>query len=491
MRDCLSDEELELPLGEDDPDGTSRDHLARCGECRSRLETSRRDQELFEELRRIERAAPRGVPSIPGYRIEGELSRGGQGVVYRAVQEATSRAVALKVLAESGSARERRRFEREVELIARLRHPGIVTVHDSGVAGLRPWYAMELVEGARLHEHVARAQLTLAERLALFLRLCEAVAHAHRSGVIHRDLKPENVLVDAEGRVRVLDFGTALPVEDWTRRARVTSPGEFLGTRAYASPEQVGGRPAEVDTRSDVYSLGVLLYELVTGRLPHDVSRGLSEVVVNIATAAPADPARFVPRLDRDLRTVLLHALEKDPERRYPSVETLARDVAHALAHEPIEARPRSALYVLRKSLVRHRRGVLAAAAVVVLSGALLFAFAREHLRAERQRENSELVRAVIQDILSAAAPQRMGGDVKLLDVIELASTNIEAALANAPDAQAAVELTIGDTYRRLLMNDEAETHLRRARALLQAREHEPQEHGPDEPEPGQRDGRS
>ena len=419
------------------------------------------DERLFEELGAVVRR-PAGVLRVPGYRLEGELTRGGQGIVYRAVQESTQRIVALKVLLpRSFSVRERRRFEREVELGSRLSHPGIVTVFDSGVADGAPWYAMELVEGVTLEACIERDAPDLARRLELFLELCAAVAHAHRSGVIHRDLKPTNVLVDATGRVRVLDFGTALPID----ARRLTAPGEFLGTLAYASPEQVGGGSEGCDTRTDVYSLGVVLYELVTGRLPIPVEAGLSEVVRRIEHAAPADPGPIAP----DLAVILLRALEKERERRYPSVEALARDVKHFLAHEPIEARPRSTLYVLRKALRRHRRSV-ALAGLVLGAGALLAgAFLRERWHARRAGEQAELVRAVFEDVLAAAAPQRMGGDAPLRDVLALAAREIETVLEDAPDAQAAVQLTIGETYHRLMMHAEAEGHLRAALARFRA----------------------
>ena len=458
MPECPDDENLRAPA--------LRSHVAGCAACRARLDALQHDDGLFEELRVVARR-PAGPPAIPGYRIEGELSRGGQGVVFSAVQESTQRAVALKVLSARArlSARERRRFEREVELGSRLVHPGIVTVFDSGLAEGVPWCAMELVAGETLEAFVARTQPALPERLLLFLELCAAVAHAHRSGVIHRDLKPQNVLVDAAGRVRVLDFGTALPrLSDMIAR-RLTAPGEFLGTLAYASPEQVSGSSEACDTRTDVYSLGVVLYELTTGALPIDVNAALAEVVRRIEHEPPRAPGP----IDRDLAVILATALAKERERRYPSVEALARDVTHFLREEPLEARARSTGYVLRKALRRHRRSVLAGALVLVLATFLAGAFARERWNARRAGEQAQLVRAVFEDILAAAAPQRMGGDAPLRDVLALAAREIESTLEDSPDAQAAVQLTIGDTYRRLLMNAEAEGHLRAALARFRA----------------------
>jgi tetratricopeptide (TPR) repeat protein len=475
MRPCLLDEELEELAGRVPRGGENAAHVERCAACRARLRARRADQALFEELGGLAREARNGAGlAIPGYRVESELRRGGQGVVYRALELATGLPAALKVLAAPFpvSFRDRLRFEREIELVSRLSHPGIVAIRASGIADGRPWYAMELVQGLPLGEHVERHRPTLEERLALFLELADAVGHAHRAGVIHRDLKPENVLVDSERRVRVLDFGAALaPDERLAGDRRVTSEGEFLGTLAYAAPEQLSGNGRAGDTRTDVYALGVILYELVTGALPHDVSGGLSTAVASIAHAPPRDPRLLRPRLDPDLAIVLLTCLEKDPERRYSSVEALARDVAHVLRSEPIEARAPSLARRLRIALVRHRRGLLAAGAGLALAGTLGGAFLREHLRAEGAREDARLVRAVIQDLLGAASPQRMGGDVRLVDVIELTARQIETSLEDAPDAQAELLLTIGDTYRRLLSYPEAEAQLAKALARFRERE--------------------
>ena len=433
------------------------------------------DEELFRELRRVVRDQvapstrdedpPDATPTIPGYRLEEEIHRGGQGVVFRATQEATHRPVALKVLLRGrhASARDRMRFEREIDLASRLRHPDIVTIYDSGLAGDLPWFAMELVQGDRLDVYLARNRPSLTERLALFRRMAEAVAVAHRRGVIHRDLKPGNILVDADGAPRILDFGVA---KAWGEAVptRVTVTGEFMGTLAYASPEQVLGDPSEVDTRADVYSLGVLLYELVTGRLPYEVTGTVAQAIENITRREPEDPRSVSADVDQDLYTILRAALAKDPAERYASADALARDVGHYLAQEPVEARGRSTWYVLRKSLRRHRLPVAAATAVLVLGtfGAALFV--REHLRAERQADHARLVREILlEDVLSAAAPERMGSDVTLLEILGVASERIASTLEEAPDAQAAFHLTIGDTYRSLLMWPEAREHLQKA----------------------------
>ncbi|MEO6708810.1 MAG: serine/threonine-protein kinase, partial [Planctomycetota bacterium] len=468
MEPCPVRDELEaLAFDAAGSDTATREHVAACARCTARLERARRDTALLRELRaagKSPREPAAEVSSlIQGYTLERELRRGGQGVVHSARQHATRRACAVKLLDGVRTARERRRFEIEIELACRLRHPFIVSVYDSGVAAGVPWFAMELVEGRRLDEWARESGATLRERLELFGRIASALAYAHRRGVIHRDLKPANILVDAEGKPRILDFGTAFDVEAQRPSPRVTAPGEFLGTLAYAAPEQLSGDGSEIDTRTDVYALGLVLYELISGRLPHDTTGSLSDIVARVTHVSAEPPSRWNEELDLDLDAITLTAIEKDPARRYQSVLAMARDVESYLAGAPIQARAQGRWQRLRKRLVRHRAPIAIAALVFVIGGTMLGAWFEEHQRAERQREQAALVRSVFQDILSAASPQRMGADVRLLEVFELAGRSIEDSLRDAPDVQGAMELTIGDTYRKLLRSGEAVPHLRRA----------------------------
>jgi hypothetical protein len=467
MSECWSDERIEAAARSDEPVG---EHLSACARCRERLAEAVAAQALLSELRaarRRERPAPGPGELVPGYRIEGEIHRGGQGIVYRALQVAAKRPVALKLLLAGSDAtgRERRRFEREIELASRLDHPGLVTLYDSGVAGGTPWCAMELVEGLRLDEWVRERRPALRARVELFRRVVAAVTHAHHRGVIHRDLKPANVLVDAGGHPHVLDFGTALSADERAERLRMTAPGEFLGTLAYAAPEQLRGAAHAIDTRTDVYALGVVLYELVAGRLPFAGEGGVAQMAERVTSRRPEPPSAHAPEAGRDLDAIVQKALATEPEDRYGSAEALDRDLGRYLAGEPVEARRQSLSYVLRRHLARRRKTLAAAAGLALLGGALSFGWLREHQRAEHQVEQAALVRSVVQDLLAAPAPERMGGDARLLDVYEVLARNLDAALQDAPDVQAEVELTIGDTYRRLLRAPEAEPHLRTALA--------------------------
>jgi hypothetical protein len=467
MTGCWSDERVEevVRVG-----GADENHLRECASCRERVEAARAEIAMLGELREA-RHRGRGAGGVgalvPGYRIEHEIHRGGQGIVYRAVQETTKRVVALKVLLGGCDAtgREHRRFEREIELVSRLDHPGIVTLYDSGVSDRTPWCAMEFVDGLRLDEWVRQARPPMREKIELARRIASAVAHAHHRGVIHRDLKPANVLVDERGEPHVLDFGAALAAADVVDRMRMTAPGEFLGTLAYAAPEQLLGRTQAIDTRTDVHALGSLLYELLTGHLPFEGSGGLAEIAERVTTQLPRVPSFHAPSIDRDLDAILMKALATEPADRYGSAEAFARDLGRHLAGEPVEARRHSVAYVLRKHLARRRKSLVAAAVLASIGGGLAIAWYREHRRAEHQSEQVALVRSVVQDLLAAPAPQRMGGDARLLDVYEVLAHDLDAALEHAPDVQAEVELTIGDTYRRLLRSPEAEPHLRRALA--------------------------
>jgi hypothetical protein len=265
--------------------------------------------------------------------------------------------VAVKVMRggpAAGSER-RHRFEREIRLLARLRHPALVGVHDSGEADGWFYLVMEFVEGTPIDEFVDASALARRESLELFALVCDAVHAAHQRGVIHRDLKPANILVDDAGRPHVLDFGLAKLTPESEGATGVTNDGRVLGTMAWASPEQASGRTDDIDTRTDIYSLGVVLYELMTGRLPYETSGPIREALDNIAESPPTPPRRLDPTLRGDIETIALKCLAKDRDRRYSTVAEVAADIRRSLAGEAIDARRDSRLYVMLRTLRRYR----------------------------------------------------------------------------------------------------------------------------------------
>ncbi|NNF44480.1 MAG: protein kinase [Phycisphaerales bacterium] len=310
---------------------------------------------------------------IGGYRIIDVVGVGGMGVVYRAEQERPRRPVALKVIRPGALTPElRRRFDREADVLGRLQHPGIASIFEAGRAetayGEQPFFAMEFVEGRPVTEAIRDHDLDLATQLELFARICDAVQHAHEQGIVHRDLKPGNILVDAAGAPKVLDFGVARLVAGETVAATAhTAPGQLVGTLPYMSPEQVAGDPSLVDTRTDVYALGVLLCELLTGRLPHDVQeKSLPEAARIIRDEEPTRLGVLDRRYRGDLETIVATAVERDPSRRYPSARALASDVRHYCRDEPIVARPPTTLYQLGKFARRNRILVGGVAGVII-----------------------------------------------------------------------------------------------------------------------------
>ncbi len=322
--------------------------------------------------------AATGLPAIEGYELLAEIGRGGMGAVYKALQRSTKRVVALKVMLAGpfASPSARRRFDREVELAARFQHAHIVRILESGeAAGLR-YYAMDYVAGTRLDRYVAAAQPDVRTTLKLFVQICEAVEYAHGHGVIHRDLKPGNVLIDDEGQPHILDFGLAKATDqadaEETLTTWVSLPGQVVGTLYYLSPEQAAARPEEIDARTDVYALGLMLFETLTDALPFDTSGRPSDVIRRILDSTPTRPRALSERIDSDLETIILKALEKEKARRYQSARGLAEDLQRYLAGEPILARRPSTLYVLRKKLRKHRWPVAATVALVVLAAGLL-----------------------------------------------------------------------------------------------------------------------
>lgn len=371
--------------------------------------------------------------SLSGYDVLRERHRGGQGVVYEALQRGTKRKVAIKVLYDTPgpASTSRRRFEREIEVLSHLRHPNVVTIHDSGESGGRFYYVMDLVVGMPLDRWVEmqrRQRVAAAVRsgsrsglrdevtdiLRVFLRICDAVNAAHLRGVIHRDLKPGNILVDEAGEPRVLDFGLAKFSEASPGEAdpSMTQTGQFVGSLPWSSPEQAAGAPGEIDTRTDVYALGVLLYHALAGQFPYRVLGPLPDVIheIRFAEPRPVNDARREPSLpggaggvsaavSDELETIVFKCLQKDRQRRYQTAGDLGRDIQRFLDNEPIEAKRDSFGYVLRKQVRRHRVAVLAsggvlAAIVLGLCFSLYFWRSAERRRGEVQVERDRAVAA-------------------------------------------------------------------------------------------------
>jgi tetratricopeptide (TPR) repeat protein/predicted Ser/Thr protein kinase len=333
-------------------------------------------------------ASPGGEPSgsaplrLGRYTLVRVLGEGGMGTVYEAQQESPRRTVALKVIRAGYLSPELlRRFGQEAQVLGRLQHPGIAQVFESGMVEddsgrPMPFFAMEFIRGVPLTEHARSADLGVRAILELVARTSDAVYHAHQKGVIHRDLKPGNILVDEGGQPKVLDFGVARATDSDLQQATLqTDVGQLVGTVPYMSPEQVSGDPNELDTRSDVYALGVIAYELLTGRMPHDLRKKMiHEAARIIREEEPTRLSQFNRALRGDVETIIAKALEKDKSRRYQSAESFASDIRRCLRNEPIAARPASTWYQARK-FARRNRGLVAglAAAIVCIVAGLAF----------------------------------------------------------------------------------------------------------------------
>jgi hypothetical protein len=323
--------------------------------------------------------APESGNRVGHYTLLRQIGTGGMGAVFEAVQDHPRRTVAVKVMRRGvSSPAGLRRFEFEAQTLARLRHPGIAQIFEAGShehdGQPLPYYAMEFISGARpITEYAAEKKLTTRQRLELFALVCDAMQHAHDKGVLHRDLKPQNIVIDGEGRPKVIDFGIARAVDsDQAPPTQQTHPDQLLGTLQYMSPEQMDLHPSELDARSDVYALGVILYELLCQRLPYDVTRSkLYDAARVIRDQQPKAPHTIAPELGRDVETILLRALHKDRVRRYQSARDLAEDIRRAIAGEPLLARRDSAAYVIgtrvRSAASRHRVGSVVLAALVGL----------------------------------------------------------------------------------------------------------------------------
>lgn len=424
-------------------------HLAECEQCRrgvdevaannrflsnfiAKVKTAQNSGGLSEEeaqaqvQEKVRRSRMLALPTIPGYVVSGEIHRGGQGVVFKAMQLATKREVAIKLpLAGSFvSEKAKIRFEREIELIAQMNHPNIVTVHDSGITPDGRYYiVMELIDGVPLDKFISvgiDASTQTGRRrsefiLKLFAKIAGAVQHAHARGVIHRDLKPGNILVDSAGEPHVLDFGLARRGE-WSPETSPTLVDEFQGTPAYASPEQVSGDPRGIDVRTDVYSLGIMLYRTLTGQWPYSVEGSLSDQIKNIKFTLPMAPSRRVRGITPEIDTIVLTALAKEPPRRYQSAGELETDLLAYLQDQPLKARRASVWYVLTKAIQRRKMMAVGVTALVVCAGvalgALLYANQARELaamelaqgQAAAEKAAADLTRTVMRKMVDAGA---------------------------------------------------------------------------------------
>ncbi len=423
---------------------------------------------------------------LGSYHILELLGQGGMGVVYRAEQQNPKRIVALKAIRHGlYGAKSLQRFALEAEALARLQHPGIAQIFEAGTDGevdgaAQPYFAMELVEGETLTDFAEHQQLTIRQRVRILTDICDAVQHAHTKGVIHRDLKPGNIIIDAAGRCKVLDFGVARILDvDAPALTGDTDSSQLVGTLQYMSPQQVSGDSRNVDTKCDVYALGVIGYELLAGQPPYDLTgKNIPQASRLIAEAIPKRMSRMDRRLAGDLETIVQKALEKDAEQRYQTAGELAADLRRFLAHEPIVARPQSLAYQVQKFAQRHRIAFVATLAaclaiVVGVVGVIHGGMVAEQERIEAQRQfkiASAINDFLNDDLLSLANPlAEPDGDITVQEALDRASRSVASRFPKRDEVRAAIESTLGQTYMTLGVYSKAELHLKEADSICQS----------------------
>lgn len=383
-----------------------------CRKCRGLLQPV--------DLRTKQTVAP-GAASAPGaagampvrighYEVIRELGRGGMGIVYLARQEGLERRVAIKILPPGPAVGEetRHRFQREARACGKLKHPNIVAVHEVGEEGGTSYFVMDFIDGIPLDRRLKGGPVLPKKAAEWTMGIAGALAYAHAHGVIHRDLKPANVILEAGERPCLMDFGLA---KDTTTQSLLSHSGDVFGTPAYMSPEQASGRIAQVDAVSDVYALGVMLYEMATGSLPF-VGANLSETIYKVIHEEPPAPRTLRPRLSPDLEAVCLKAMDKDRARRYASAEAMAKDLAQYLAGEAVDATPVTRLSSLMRHARRHRSKA-AIAAGAAAAGALVFAAAYAMLF--REKELDRIARELADPLpqVRASAARRLEAELR------------------------------------------------------------------------------
>jgi len=445
----------------------------------------------------IDQLIERPGSQVGRYKLVSTLGEGGMGIVYLAEQQhPIKRQVALKVIKPGmDSKRVLTRFEAERQVLALLDHPNIAHVYDAGTteAG-RPYFVMEYVKGLSITEHCDRHKLTIEDRLTLFLQVCHAVQHAHQKGIIHRDIKPSNILIstqDNQAVPKIIDFGIAKALAQLlTEQTLATEKSQLLGTPEYMSPEQADMVSEDIDTRSDIYSLGVLLYVLLTGALPFDSDTlrtgGIEHIRQVIRETDPRTPSTRLTRLGDEARKVAesrrtqvttlakklhkelewipLKAMRKERAGRYRSASELADDIENYIKGAPLIAGPLTAVYRFKKFLRRNRALVTGIAAVLVVLIAGIAVSTVFAVRAERQAKISQAVNEFLkEDLIRSVDPHvAQGREVTVRSWLDAASQNIEGRFENEPLVEASIRETLGNTYRNLGDFEAAERHLKR-----------------------------